>query len=147
MKTQLNKLALIALVSLAFPTFGHAETKKTEAAATTAEAKPKKATYPLYGVVVSISDKELVIKGGKGKEDHHYTITKDTKFVNHPKGGDKKEAKASDVKVGAEVGGLLKKVEKGEPEVESINVGVKQKDDKKPDAPAETPKKKTTKTT
>ena len=133
MKHTIKSIALVALAAFVLPGLGHAETKKTPAkpAEEAAEAKPKKDTYPLYGEVVSITDSTLTIKGGMDKPDRKYAITKETKFVNKPKGDKEgKPAKASDVKEGAWVGGLLKKADKGNDEVLSINVGVTQKEAK-----------------
>lgn len=141
MKHTIKSVALVALAALVLPGLSHAETKKSAAkpAEAAAEAKPKKDTYPLYGQVVSLDSSTLVIKGGADKPDRKYAITKDTAFVNHPKGGDTKPAKASDVKVGAWVGGLLKKAAKGNDEVVSVNVAVTQKDAKE-EAAKEEPK-------
>ena len=145
MKHTIKSIALVALASFILPGLSHAETKKAAAkpAEAAAEAKPKKDTYPLYGEVVSIDSSTLVIKGGADKPDRKYAITKDTAYVNHPKDGESKPAKASDVKVGAWVGGLLKKAAKGNDEVVSINVAVKQKEAKdSKEEPAKTPAKK-----
>ncbi len=103
------------------------------------EEGAKRDTYPLYGKVVSITAKTLTIKGGEGKEDRKYAITADTTFSN----GEAK-ATAADVKPGAWVGGLLKKVpgETNDDLVVKLNVGVKQKEDKADDkaAPKTEPK-------
>lgn len=89
-----------------------------------AAAQAKGVTYPLYGVVVSISDRLLVIKGGKGKPDRKFDITSETKF----KAG-KQPAAIKDVKAGRWVGGLLQKSAKGGNDtVVSLNVEVTQKD-------------------
>ncbi len=109
-------------------------------------AAPKRDTYPLYGMVVSLTAKTLTIKGGEGKENRTYAITKDTVFKN----GDK-TATAADVKVGAWVGGLLKKTAgQADDAVVSLNVDVKQKEageakepaKTEPKTPAKAPKKK-----
>ncbi len=152
MKSTFKLLSLVAISAIALPSLTIAAPKKKTdetpaAAAEKATDKPKKDTYPLYGEVVSLDKTTLVIKGGKDKPDRKYAITKDTKFVSHPKGGEPKDATAADVKVGAEVGGLLKKAASGSDEVVSINVAVKQKEDKpaattKPETKTETPKKK-----
>ena len=112
MKNSLKSIIVAAFAALAFQGNVNAETKKAPAkpAEAAAEAKPKKDTYPLYGEVVSITASTLTIKGGVDKPDRKYAITADTKIVN----GDK-DAKASDVKEGAWVGGLLKKAAKTDP--------------------------------
>ncbi len=92
------------------------------AAATKPAEKPKKDTYGSRGEVVSITSTLLTTKGAKGKEDHKFTITPDTKYVN----GDK-PATMADVKVGQEVGLSVKRAEgTGNPTALKINVGVKQ---------------------
>ena len=106
-------------------------TKPAPAEAKGAEAKPKRDTYPLYGEVVSINSTTLVIKGGVDKPNRNFVIGKETEIVN-----DEKAAKASDVKPGHWVGGLVKKTEKGDDEVLKINVGVKQKEEKAAEAKA-----------
>jgi uncharacterized protein YcfJ len=141
MKALFNKFSLLALVAIALPSFGLAETKKaaesTKKTEAKAEEKPKKDTYPLYGQVVSVTTKTLTIKGGEGKEDRKYSITADTEIVD----GDK-AAKAADVKEGAWVGGLLKKATgSGNDTIVKLNVGVKQKE-AKAESKTEAPKKK-----
>ncbi len=103
---------------------------KAEPAKTTPAAPEaaKRDTYPLYGEVVAVTSKLLTIKGGEGKEDRKLAITADTKFSNQDK-----PATLADVKVGAWVGGLLKKAD-GNDTVVSLNVGVKQKEAKAPEA-------------
>ena len=102
------------------------EAKAEEKAAPAKEEGAKRDTYPLYGKVVSITTKTLTIKGGVDKEDRKYAINADTVFTN----GEAK-ATAADVKPGAWVGGLLKKVpsETENDIVVKLNVGVKQKED------------------
>lgn len=141
MKNSLKSIIVAAFAALAFQGNVNAETKKAPAkpAEAAAEAKPKKDTYPLYGEVVSITASTLTIKGGVDKPDRKYAITADTKIVN----GDK-DAKASDVKEGAWVGGLLKKAAKGNDEVVKLNIDVKQKEAKKATTEEKTPKKKKT---
>lgn len=97
-------------------------TKTTPAAAAEKGAKPKRDTYPLYGKVVSINATTLVIKGGVDKPNRTFVLSKDTEIVD----GDK-AATVSDVKTGHWVGGLIKKVEKGDDQLLKLNVGVKQK--------------------
>jgi hypothetical protein len=139
MKKVITILSIITAAAFLAPVSASAETKKKPAAAEP-EKKPeakKKDTYPLYGEVVAITDTLLTIKGGKDKEDRKYDINKDTRIHN----GDK-PATVKDVKVGAWVGGLLKKASgKGNDEVESLNIGVKQKE-AKPEAKTEAPTKK-----
>ena len=92
-------------------------------------------TYPLRGQVVSVTETLLTIKGGEGKKDRTYDMTKETKIVN----GDAPAALA-DVKPGLTVGGLLSKSAQGNDKVVKINVGVKQKGAPKGEAkPAEPP--------
>ena len=142
MKSILSILTLIAALAMAVPTPSMAAKKKPDASATDdkksddKDAK-KKDTYPLYGEVVAISDTLLTIKGGKDKPDRKFDITKDTKFKNA-----KEAATIKDVKKGAWVGGLVKKSAdgKGNDSVLSVNVGVKQKEDKKDDKKASTDK-------
>jgi hypothetical protein len=135
MKTIFTLLSAIAFMGLAVPTTSMAAKKKTDT--TTPDTtktddkkddKKKKDTYPLYGEVVSITPALLTIKGGKDKPDRKFDITKDTKIHS----GDK-PASIKDVKMGAWVGGLVKKAEggKGNDTLESLNLDVKQKGDKK----------------
>ena len=115
-----------------------AEKKKPAAPETKPEEKKtdaKKDHYPLNGVVVSITDSLLVTKGGEGKEDHKFDITKETKIH----AGDK-AATVKDVKVGQRVTGYVHKMEKGNPELVSLNVAPVDK--KKEEPKTETPKKK-----
>ena len=139
MKIITSMLTLIAAFTLAVPVTSNAETKKKPAATETktddkkADDK-KKDHYPLNGVVVSISKTLLVTKGGEGKEDHKFDITKETKIH----AGDK-PATVDDVKVGQRVTGYVHKMEKGNPELVSLNVAPAVKKD---DAKTETPKKK-----
>jgi hypothetical protein len=147
MKNSLKSIIMAAFAAIAFQGNLSAETKKSAAKPAETAEEPKAGKdvfYPLYGEVVSIDSTTLVIKGGVDKPDRNYLITQETTYVNHPKDGEAKDAKASDVKVGAWVGGRLKKAAKGNDEVVSINVGVKQKEAK--EEPAKTPakKKKTT---
>ena len=119
-------LACIGLAAAVMFTATPASAKKPDAtdpaAATKPTEKPKKDTYPFHGEVVSVTPALLTIKGGKGKEDHKYTITPDTKIVN----GDK-PATIADIKAGENVGGTLKRAEgTGNPTALKINVGVKQ---------------------
>lgn len=127
-------IAAAAAFIVPAPAFS-AEKKKT----TTAETKPeekksdsKKDHYPLNGVVVSISKTVLVIKGGEGKEDRKFDITKDTKIH-----AGEKSATIDDVKAGQRVTGYVHKMEKGNPELVSLNVAPVEKkaDEKKGDAP------------
>jgi hypothetical protein len=105
-------------------------------------AQTKSVTYPLYGMVVSITDKLLVIKGGKGKPDRKFDLTPATKFS-----AGKQPATLKDVKEGRWVGGSLRKSGAGNDIVVSLNVDVTQKgetkqaDERKAD-PTPAPKKK-----
>lgn len=124
----LTASAIFALSSsqAATPKKGESKAEDTKSAAGEKTDAKKRDTYPLYGKVVSITSKTLTIKGGEGKEDRKYSINADTVFVNG-----EKPAKASDVKEGAWIGGLLKKVE-GDANndlVVKVNIGVKQKEE------------------
>ena len=144
MKTTSILSAVLLAFALSGPAVSAAETKKKPAAP---ETKPeekksdaKRDHYPLNGVVVSVSKTLLVTKGGEGKEDHKFDITKETKIH-----AGEKAATVDDVKVGQRVTGYVHKMEKGNPELVSLNVAPVEKkkegDEKKP----ETPKKKGTK--
>jgi hypothetical protein len=152
MKSKLITLLTTFTAVLAMGTAQAAPKKgeaKSDAKAAPAKADaPKRDTYPLYGEVVSLTAKTLTIKGGVGKENRTYAITSETVFKNVNKDQKiDKPATAADVKVGAWVGGLLKKTPgDADDVVVSINVGVKQKDEaeaKKAEA-AKPEKKKTT---
>jgi hypothetical protein len=141
MKKLITILSIIAAAAVITPSTAFSAEKKKPAADSKTEEKKddskKKDTYPLYGEVTAVTDSLLTIKGGEGKPDRKFDITKDTKIHN----GDK-PATVKDIKVGAWVGGLAKKEDKGNPEALNINVGVKQKSEKKDDSKTETPKKK-----
>lgn len=94
----------------------------------------KKDHYPLYGQIVSITASTLTIKGGEGKPDRKFDITKDTVIKK-----DDKAATPKDAVEGQWVGGYVKKREgKGNDEVISLNLSAKQKEakiaEKKPEA-------------
>lgn len=130
--------ALIVAFGLCVPSISMAETKK-KAAEPAKKEEPKtdakKDHYPLYGQLVSITDTLLTVKGGEGKPDRKFDITKETKITK-----DGKSATAKDAKDGQWVGGYVKKAEgKGNDSLVSLNLSAKQKE-AKPEAVA--PKKK-----
>ncbi|MDB6139189.1 MAG: hypothetical protein JWO94_2261 [Verrucomicrobiaceae bacterium] len=141
MKSQLLIAGLTAAVTLMFTPAQAAKPKAPPADAPAPAApaeKAKKDTYPLYGEVVAVTPKLLTTKGGKGKEDHKFDITADTKIVD----GDK-AATLADIKVGKKVGGYVKKAEgAGNPTLLKINVGVAQEAKPKKADDGAAPKKK-----
>ena len=139
--------ALVLAIALSAPTAYSAEKKKpAESPAETAKkgetkSDARKDHYPLYGQVVSITAATLTIKGGEGKEDRKFDITKDTAIKK-----DDKAATSKDAKEGQWVGGYVKRSSgKGDDELVSLNLSAKQKeakaDEKKPETTS-TPKKK-----
>jgi hypothetical protein len=144
MKTTAILSTLILAFALSVPTAFSAE-KKKPAETTAKKEEPKsdarKDHYPLYGQIVSITTTTLTIKGGEGKEDRKFDITKDTAIKK-----DDKAATAKDAKEGQWVGGYVKRSGgKGNDELVSLNLSAKQKeaksDEKKPETTS-TPKKK-----
>lgn len=137
--TTLCAFALVLLLPTAYAAEKQkaAETAKKEA--TTSDAK--RDHYPLYGQIVSITASTLTIKGGEGKPDRKFDMTKDTVIRK-----DDKAATAKDATEGQWVGGYVKRSSgKGYDEIVSLNLSAKQKEikseEKKPEAKA-TPKKK-----
>ena len=94
----------------------------TRAADPPAASKPPRETYPLYGKVVSINAKALVIKGGKGKPDRQFSLTKSTEISK-----DAKPATLAQVVPGQWVGGLIRRTATGPHLLEKLNLSVKQK--------------------
>ncbi len=98
-----------------------------------AKSDAKKDHYPLYGQLVSITDTTLTVKGGEGKPDRNFAITKDTTVKK-----DGKAAAAKDAVTGQWVGGYVKKAAgDGNDEIVSLNLSPKQKDAKSEDKAAE----------
>jgi hypothetical protein len=85
-------------------------------------AKAPRETYPLYGRVVSINSKTLVIKGGKGKPDRTFALSQNIAIKK-----DEKPATLADVVAGQWVGGSVRKTASGPPLLEKLNLSVKQK--------------------
>ena len=134
MKSTIKLLGLLALLATAAPTVGFSADKaadktKTETAPAKEAAKPK--FIPLYGEVDSITDKLLTIKSKKG--DRKFVITPETKVTK-----DKAPAKTSDVKIGQWIGGSYLKNADGTNTLHSLNLSVKQKDEKAETAAAAT---------
>jgi hypothetical protein len=139
--------ALVVAFTLSVPAIPAADAKKKSAekpAETAKKEEPKsdakKDHYPLYGRVVSITETTLTIKGGEGKEDRKFDITKETVIKK-----DDKAATVKDTKEGQWVGGYVKRSGgKGNDQIVSLNLSAKQKeakaDEKKSETPA--PKKK-----
>lgn len=138
---------LVFALALSLPTAYSAEKKKSaEKPAETAKKEETKSDakrdhYPLYGQVVSITASTLTVKGGEGKPDRKFDITKDTVIKK-----DDKAATSKDAKEGQWVGGYVKRSSgKGYDEIVSLNLSAKQKEvtseEKKPE-PSATPKKK-----
>lgn len=128
----MKTLTLLATLSLTFALSAVAAPKDDTAAEKPAakapgkgDAKAKKNTYPLYGLVVSCNTRTLTIKGGEGKENSKYTISSDTIVTK-----DDKPASTADVKEGQWVGGLLEKATDGNDKVLKLNLSVKQKQPK-----------------
>lgn len=145
MKTTIILSTFLLALAVSAPTAFSAEKKKPAPAETAKKEEPKtdarKDHYPLYGQLVSITASTLTIKGGEGKADRKFDITKDTVIKK-----DDKAATAKDAKEGQWVGGYVKKSGgKGNDELVSLNLSAKQKeakaDDKKPETTT-TPKKK-----
>jgi len=99
---------------------------KTEKAAAKDKDKDKKDGYPLYGQVVSINTRTLVIKGGEGKEDRKFTLSAATEILK-----DEKPATVADVVAGQWVGGYVEKAESGNDKLLKLNLSAKQKEEKK----------------
>lgn len=141
MKNIFSILALMAALVLAAPAPTMAASKK-KSDATADEKKTddksgekKKDTYPFYGEVTDVSDSALILKKEKG--ERKIELNAETKFKNG-----KESATIKDVKKGAWVGGSVKKTPDGKGEIAlSVNVGVKQKAEKKEDKAASTEKK------
>lgn len=133
MKKILNSLTIIAAFTLSVPAFAKDATKKEAAPVVAPKPAEKKDEakkpehLPLYGEVVSITDKLLTIKGGVLKPNREYVITAETKITK-----DDKPAAVKDVTVGHWVGGSYAKQEK-ENVLHSLNLSVKQKEEKKAD--------------
>jgi hypothetical protein len=85
-------------------------------------AKAPRETYPLYGKVVSINSKTLVIKGGKGKADRTFALSPNLAIKK-----DEKQATLADVVAGQWLGGSVRRTTSGPPLVEKLNLSVKQK--------------------
>ncbi|MCE9519089.1 MAG: hypothetical protein K8R87_06010 [Verrucomicrobia bacterium] len=151
MKTTTILSTVILAFALSTPAAFSADKKKAPEAATEPAKKEetksdaKKDHYPLYGQLLSLTDTELTVKGGEGKPDRKFTISKTTTI--------KKDGKAATVKdavTGQWVSGYVKNsANGGTDELESVNLSPKQKDaktetkekeEKKP--AAATPKKK-----
>lgn len=142
MKIQHLILAAFVVVTSVITTSA-AEPKKAPAAESPksavkkGEPKAKSGTYPLYGKVVAITSRTLTIvrSDSPEAEESKYNLNSAVEYVN----GDK-PATFEDVKVGAWVGGTLKKAEgEGNDSVIKLNIGVKQKMTKKA---SKAPKKK-----
>jgi hypothetical protein len=85
-------------------------------------AKAPRETYPLYGKVVSINSQTLVIKGGKGKPDRAFALSKELIIKKN-----EMPATIADVVAGQWVGGSVRKTASGPPLLEKLNLSVKQK--------------------
>lgn len=120
--------AKLLLVVAAFAVFStpavHADAPK-KAPAKKAESKADADTLPFYGKVTAVTTRTLTIVRGESAEagETKMNLTSSTEYVN----GEKPAAWEA-VKVGAWVGGAVKKAaDGGNDTVLKINVGVKQK--------------------
>jgi len=143
MITTLCSLALALSLATAYSAEKQKPAAKPAEAAKKEETKGdvKKDHYPLYGQVVSITASTLTIKGGEGKPDRKFDITKDTVIKK-----DDKAATSKDAAEGQWVGGYVKKSGgKGNDEIISLNLSAKQKEatvaEKKPETTTTTKKK------
>lgn len=142
MKKFLNILSIIAAFTLTAPVIAKDAAKKEAAPAAKPAEKKEEAKkmehLPLYGEVISITDKLLTIKGGKDKPNREFVIDAETKIIK-----DEKAATVKDATVGHWVGGSYKKGEK-ENTLLSLNLSAKQKEEKKAEEkkPVAEPKKK-----
>lgn len=142
MKKIFNILSIAAAFTLTVPAFAKDAAKKEAAAVVKPAEKKEEAKktdhLPLYGEIVSITDKLLTVKGGKDKPNREFVIDAETKITK-----DEKPATVKDAKEGQWVGGSYKKGEK-ENVLLSLNLSAKQKEEKKTEEkkPAPTEKKK-----
>lgn len=147
MKIVSTLCTLVFALALSLPSVHSAERPKS--AEKTAESAKKEETkgeakkdhYPLYGQIVSITSRTLTIKGGEGKPDRKFDITKNTVIKK-----DDKAATTKDAMEGQWVGGYVKKTGgQGNDEILSLNLSPKQKEvkseEKKPGTTS-TPRKK-----
>lgn len=121
---------VVLALALSIPTAFSADKKKDAAAepAKKEEAKggSKKDHYPLYGELLTLTDTALTVKGGEGKPDRTFNITKDTTIKK-----DGKPASFKDGVTGQWVGGYVKKATgDGNDEIVSLNLSAKQKNAK-----------------
>ena len=126
MKYTLTLLAAAAVVASFAPVRAHAE-DKAPGTTTTAPAAPEKGKAKnkytaLYAQVESITETELVTKGGT---DTKFVINAETKISKDKNG--KEPAKTSDVKVGQWIGGSYTKGADGTNVLHSLHLGVNQK--------------------
>lgn len=112
MKKYITSILSAAMIAgFALPSVSAADEKKTDKkpAAKKATTKKKRDTYPFRGTVGSVDGQKLVLKQKSGNR----TITVDQKAKVMKRGADKKQSKIklSDIKAGAYVTGMVKKVD------------------------------------
>ncbi len=140
MKTTSLLSTIILAFTLSIPAAFSADKNKDkapEAAEPAKKEEPKAASkkdhYPLYGQFVSVTDTTLTVKGGEGKPDRTFAMTKDSTIKK-----DGKAATAKDAVTGQWVGGYVKKAAgDGNDEIVSLNLSPKQKNAKTDVKPAE----------
>ena len=148
MKITSTLCTVVFALALSLPSVHSAERRKSaeKPAESSKKEEPKgeakKDHYPLYGQIVSITSRTLTIKGGEGKPDRKFDITKDTVIKK-----DDKAATAKDATEGQWVGGYVKKTGgQGNDEILSLNLSPKQKEvkseEKKPGTTSSPRKKK-----
>lgn len=126
MKLQLFLLAAWVVMSPCDPARAQEAGAASAESPQTAQPKAQRATYPLYARVVGITPQTLSV-ARSGKADAKvvdFTLHAGTQFVN----GDQ-AVTIHAVKVGAWIGGSVKKAADGGPDMlMKVNVGVKQRE-------------------
>lgn len=125
MKTNIAKISLLTLIAaaiLAVPVAARAQDATTNAPATGAPVKAKKAKTGLtfHGAASAVDTNAMTITVGK----HTFNVTSDTKITKNGQ-----PAVLSDITVGETVGGAYKKGADGSLNATSIKVGGKKKKD------------------
>jgi hypothetical protein len=139
------KLFFVVAALAAFPVLHlHGADAPKKAPAKKTEAKADQDSYPFYGKVTAVTSRTLTIVRSANADaaETKFNLNASTEYVN----GDKPSS-IDAVKVGAWVGGAVKKAAEGNDTVLKLNVGVKQKaaekgKAKEPAKKKEEPKKK-----
>lgn len=149
MKLHPSKLSAILAISLLtyVPTFAQAVKEKAESKISKTSEKATKATkkadentkanYPIYGQLVSLTSKTLIIRSSEEKPERKFLISKDSEIVK-----DGKPATAEDAKVGQWVGGYVEKNASGNDKLLKLNLSAKQREANAPKSAGKERKKK-----